>query len=203
MKIHMNVRIDFHFYIKMILKLFFKLYKMELPINVPIEFDENSTLIKKIIKDQGCIVCRDIFDTDYINFCLKKFTNGFIILGKMNYSSNSKYIIKAFILFTYYKESIQGHLVCSRESYKGTGFLLMNCVKNFALKNEVTYWEIKSLPEEKLLNFYENFGFSRGNPIYTIDNIIKNYSMYIRFDYINNTYEIDYDMEVYKYENDY
>ena len=171
---------------------------MDLPINIPIEFDENSTLIKKIIKEKGC---RDIFDNEYINFCLKKFTNGFIILGKLNYSST--YIVKGVILFTYYKESIQSYLVCSKKSYKDIGFLLMTCVKNFALINKVTYWEIKSLPEEPLLNFYEIFGFSRGNPIYTIDNSIKNYSMYIRFDYINNSYKLDYDMEVYKYENDY
>ena len=129
--------------------------------NKPIYFTKTNSLIKKIIKEQAW---RYELPKEYITNSLDIFTHGFIIFGK---SKKDLYIVKGFIIFIYdeFINFIQGKIVCSGKNYKGIGLQLLTKTKEFILNNKIHEWTIYSLPNEKLINFYENFGFIRGNII--------------------------------------
>lgn len=81
-----------------------------------------------------------------------------------------KYILKAFTLFIYdpFGNTVEDRILCARESYKNDKFgtLLLDCVKNFCITNLVSEWNIKSLPNENLINYYLSYGFNKGDKIF-------------------------------------
>lgn len=172
-------------------------YKMDdFNFNVPIFFTKTNVKIKKLIKNQGYIVCRDEFDKGYINSSLSTFSHGFIILskianiGKSNKGTLTNYLVKGFILFTYdeYSNKIDGKLLCGRKSLKGIGLTLLEETKKFVNEKKVTTWRILSLPNYKLLNFYEKFGFIRETSFYNSNNELKTIELTQRFNYVNTLY---------------
>ena len=160
----------------------------DLELNEPVFFDIDDKLIKNIIKEQGNISCRDNFHYSYIQWCLKNFTYGYVILGRMasigksNRSKKDYYLLKGYIMFLFdpNNSTIDGRIFCVRESNKGIGNSLLDSVHNFALNNGVTMWKIKSLPFEKLIKYYEKYGFKKSLEIYNkkgklkVHEIIKN-----------------------------
>ena len=44
----------------------------------------------------------------------------------------------------------------------GIGKNLLLAVYQYAIDNKISFWRINSLPFEKLIKYYENFGFKRG-----------------------------------------
>uniref|UniRef100_A0A6C0AF32 N-acetyltransferase domain-containing protein n=1 Tax=viral metagenome TaxID=1070528 RepID=A0A6C0AF32_9ZZZZ len=85
-----------------------------------------------------------------------------------NRGSKSQYVLKGFVMFEYddFAKIINGKIFCARKLYKGTGNILLECVKDFDIRNKVVLWRINSLPFEPLLHYYENFGFERRDNIY-------------------------------------
>ena len=142
---------------------------MSLLINEPIMIDQehpNIGLIKMIIKEQGVNVCRDEIDQSYIVECLKTFDYGYVILGNRNVSEKSKkYVLKGYVLFRYEERGsiVMGKILCG---HRGVGRLLLESVLQFITEREVQTWIIYSLPFEKLINYYQEFGFKIINIIY-------------------------------------
>lgn len=148
---------------------------MGLETDIPVYFNdesENFKLIKSIIKEQGFKTCREDLSDSYISSCFKTFTDGYIIVGKTaslkNYGSKSKYMLKGFTMFSYdeFSKTITGKIVCGKESYKGMGLKLLECVEEFALDHKVARWQINSLPHKKLIEYYKNFGFEQIDSIF-------------------------------------
>lgn len=148
---------------------------MVLEIGIPNFFDRDSLdfkLIKSIIKEQESVTCRNELSNSYISDCLQTFTAGYIIVGNISNNSkrgsSGKYVLKGFVLFCYdeFSTVLSGKILCGRKSYSGTGIELLNCVQSYAKNVRATRWEIYSLPYEKLMTYYENFGFTRGISIY-------------------------------------
>lgn len=135
---------------------------------------EHIKRIKDIIKSQCDIVCRGELSTEYVSFCLKEFNYGYVILSKMGSigqqqkTLSSKYLLKGFVLFRYEESGsmVIGKILCARDGYNGTGKRLLECVYDFILKKKVYTWFIHSLPDERLLKYYESAGFTRGKMIY-------------------------------------
>ncbi len=46
------------------------------------------------------------------------------------------------------------------------GIILLNSIRNFCRNNSIREWNIKALPNEKLIEYYENYGFERGDKIF-------------------------------------
>jgi len=169
---------------------------MNYEINKPIYFTKKNKEIIKLIKSQACDVCRREFDKNYILKSLELFTDGFIILGKKakigkSYINKSDYfLVKCFIIFILdeFSNSIQGKIICSHKNYKGYGLKLLIETKKFILKNKITRWSIFSLPYEKLINFYEKFGFIRGIYYYSKNNELKVIEMSQTFNYLDEKY---------------
>jgi len=147
--------------------------------NIPLHFTQEDTLFKRIIKEQSVTTCRDEFHginpmmKEYINSSLENFTDGFIILGHLTTprtsyrTPSSNYLLKGFILFSIdgFETTINGKNLCGRKGYH-VGKMLLQSVYDFAISKDITFWHIYSLPYEKLIKYYESFGFIRGNPIY-------------------------------------
>lgn len=145
--------------------------------NEPFQIDQDHAYIKDIkdiIKDQGVLVCRNEMSREYIISCLRTFDIGFVILAKktpieqQQRTKSSRYILKGFVLFRYeeYGGLITGKILCGRDGYNGIGRKLMECVNDFAIENRVRKWLIFSLPNEKLIKYYEDAGFTRGDIFY-------------------------------------
>lgn len=120
-------------------------------ITIPIYFNKSHikyNLFRKIIKKQ----CK--LDKSYITYCLDKFTDGYIYL-------DNKYFLKAYSLFMYdsYWSSIDGLVTCCNENYKGSGRIVLQSIAQFIKIRKIRTWNINSLPRDKLVKYYENFGF--------------------------------------------
>jgi len=141
--------------------------------DIPLYFRQEDKLFKRIIKEQGVTTCRDEFMKEYINSSLQSFIDGFIILGKIinpktSYRTpSSNYLLKGFILFSFdgFGNTINGKILCARKGYH-IGKMLLQAVFDYAINKDITYWHLYSLPYEKLIKFYQSFGFSIGNPVY-------------------------------------
>ena len=95
---------------------------------------ENFKLIKSIIKEQGFKNSRQIFIFLHV---LKLLQMGILLLEKTDFKS--KYILKAFTIFSYdeFSKTITCKIVCGKESYKGMGLKLLECVEEFASDHKV------------------------------------------------------------------
>lgn len=153
----------------------------ELNTDNPIFFtrDENTEklkIIKKIIKDQCGTTCRFEFDKEYISKCLMNFEFGFILLSRRQatYGTNKGrkdlYNLKAFMLFNYDTliRTITGRIICAIKTIGdiGNGKRLMDSVFKFGYENKALVWDLSSLPYDKLLKYYESFGFIYNDTIY-------------------------------------
>ena len=169
--------------------------KMSLPLNEAIFIDqehEHIKTIKDIIKEQGANVCRNEMDQSYIIECLKTFDYGYVILGnrasigQKQRGSSQKYVLKGYVLFKYDERLslLTGKILCGSDGYRGVGRQLLECVADFIFDKRVQTWTIYSLPDEKLIKYYEYMGFS------VIDILYRNgkkkvYEMRRKFTYDN------------------
>lgn len=143
------------------------------PFMIDQEYEHIKT-IKDIIKAQGVNVCRNKFDQDYINYCLKEFDYGFIILGNRSITGSShsrrgfKYFLKGFVLFRYNRRLslVNGKILCGHDGYRGIGRILLECVYEFILERKIENWSIYSLPENELIEYYKSAGFVESDTIY-------------------------------------
>lgn len=166
---------------------------MEIELNTPIFFTKEDLFICSLIKEQGHISCRENFSIEYIRYCLEKFDCGYVVIGEkdnIRKCKKEKYVIKGYILFIHdvYNYTIMGKIFCVREGYKGLGVEILNCVKQYAEENNVTLWKIQSLPFEKLINYYKNYGFIESHKILDNRGNFKVQEMYMTL-----TYEITED----------
>lgn len=154
----------------------------ELNSDYPIYFSKNDKnteklrLIKKIIKDQYNVTCRCQIDKDHILESLEDFGHGFILLNRKQPKYGDKkgrkdlYYLKSFILFNYNKfnKIITELVVCSVKTISeiGNGRRLMDSVFKFGYENDAILWELKSLPYDKLLEYYQKLGFIFVDTIY-------------------------------------
>ena len=172
-----------------------------------IEIIENNSKfknMKRLISINGNSVCRmqfyneDPSKKDYINTCLKNFNLGFIIISDDNSNHsrnpNRRIILKAYTLFKVDNDTIFGLISCAKISPEGTqlkekyGIRLFREVYKYARENNIIYWKINSLPSERLIKYYESFGFNQDGITYHENGDIKvvNMSMNIN-DNINNS----------------
>lgn len=170
----------------------------EIEQNVPTLFTREDKNVIKLLKLQGCAACRDIFRRNYLLECLGMFTSGFIVLignndtGKASRGSKSKYFVKGFNLFieNSFSLTLSGLMICSREIYKGIGVQILDATRDHIISSQFTRWEINSLPFENLIKFYQKYGFTRGNTIFTIQGKEKVVKMWIDIDYSKRPQEI-------------
>lgn len=179
----------------------------------PIFFDKedpNFPLFKKIIKRHGLITCRNEFDKGYINSCLNKFTNGYILLGsnsngRIITSSADKYYLRGYVLFEYDSRlaMVNGKIICaikSADPEKRIGKMLLDSVYQFILEKKVETWRIFALPYPKLIAYYESIGFTQYDTIYVRGKAkVVEMNLIVKYDndqndeslIINNTCEYD------------
>lgn len=173
---------------------------MELEYDTPMFIDANSSKAKTIIKEQGAVVCRDFLESSYISSVLQNFYGGYIyisrkaMIGQKRRSINDSVVLQGFIIFNVSSDHLRLHseVVCSRESAKGVGRELMNAMINYA--KSIGIWKITfhTLPYERLIKYYESFGFIRGDAVYKRDSL-KAYEMSMVIDYSSENNEEDCD----------
>jgi hypothetical protein len=75
--------------------------------------------------------------------------------------------LKGFILFSIegYGSIINCKILCGRKEYK-IGKDLLEAIFDFAVSKDITFWVLHSLLSEKLVNYYQSFGFKRGTSNY-------------------------------------
>jgi GNAT superfamily N-acetyltransferase len=172
-------------------------------LNTSYLFDKDDSLIKKLIKYNGILTCRDEFDRSYINWCLENFTCGFANVGLRAQIGQKKkgildrYILRGFVLFfvDIPDNEIKGRVFCVSESFKhqNIGLELLNSVKDFAFHNRISLWRISSLPYPKLLNYYTEYGFTKGHEKFDNKGNLKVIEMFMYLEILrdDNTCKIE------------
>ena len=150
--------------------------------NDPIFFDKHNKNIKKLLKKQGNITCRDKIHDKTLANSIRKFDYGFAIIknkafGENNLNINHKYSLVAYILFRIdylnNTEYIFIDLVCSNKNHKNEhyGTQLLNLCCDYAKKNNISYIQLHSLNEIRLIEWYMKQGFNIVFPIKLNDEI--------------------------------
>ena len=157
---------------------------MELTKNF-IFFDQTNNEIKKLIKDQGDVVCQEKIGIDYINDRLKDFDFGFIRkltqaqIGKIQEKKINE-IIHSFVickqLVNPLFKKIDIRLVCSRINSKN-GKQLLELVENKAKEMKYQCLSLIAVGDKKLLNWYLSQGFTVETDKPIIDSKFKAYYM--------------------------
>jgi GNAT superfamily N-acetyltransferase len=157
--------------------------------NEPMYFSRENKLVKELIFEEGVISCRDNFPASYIRQCLERFTDGYVIIGnraQIGKQYRSRYFLKGYYIFFYddYVRTLEGLVFFVKE--RGIGYQLLNAVKDFAYDNRVILWNGRSLPSEKLIQYYERFGFVRDEMVYDTQGNPKVMKMHMRLTYPRN-----------------
>lgn len=154
----------------------------------PYFFDRKNHDIKKILKKQGNMTCRDSIPKEALLSAIHAFDYGYAILknkaimGKTIQSINDKYKLVAYVLFRIVylngAPSIFIESICSDVNYKNEmhGKILLNLCIQYGKDNKINYIELHSLNEIKLIKWYEKYGFNIVRPI-KMKNEIKVYIM--------------------------
>lgn len=147
-------------------------------------FEQNNDAIKKLIKNQGDIVCQEKIGVDYIKDRMKDFDFGFIRkmresqIGKMQ--TKKKEIMNSFILCKIipdpFIKEIDITLVCSRNNSKD-GKELIKLLEMKAKTIKCQRISLIAIGNTRLLNWYisQDFILITEKPI--IDSNQKAYSM--------------------------
>lgn len=168
-------------------------------LNKPYFFDKNDKFVKLLIKEQGFNCCREELPREHILWCLQNFSYGYAIIGKIisgksSRGKSSSYLLKAYILFLANPISniIEGRVLCSKECYRqyNYGVTLLDCVKQYGENSGFVRFDIQALPFEKLLKFYTNYGFIRGNNIHDRKGQIKVIEMSMQLIEIEQKYNL-------------
>lgn len=168
----------------------------------PIYFNkehEDFSFFKQIILEQGEMTCRDNLDRTYIQSCLNKFTDGFILLGnrskvgKFVRSKIDKYILKAYCLFEFddHWSEVRGLILCGHTNYRTSGVTILRCVSEFIKEYKIHKWTIYSLPFDGLFQYYIDYGFNVIDVKYTRDGKKKVIVMVQNFSYDSEEQEQD------------
>jgi hypothetical protein len=137
---------------------------MELPINFEY-FEKKTSIVDKLIKEQGEDVCRQIIDKNFINLQKKSYDFGFIHknyiaqIGQKKINKTPEYLY-SFILCNLYPdfEEIDITLICSRPNTKD-GKQLLELVFQKGRELKYKYLSLLSIGEIKLVNWYKTQGF--------------------------------------------
>jgi hypothetical protein len=140
-----------------------------------------SKYYRKIIKDEGGKICRDIFNQNIINDALQKFNHGFAFvskkasIGRAKRGSIDNICVSSFVLFSISSKvpTAYVNLICVKGENKGQGNILMRYIFDYINKynqkekNEtITEITLHAMPESYLLQWYEKKGFEKIDTIY-------------------------------------
>lgn len=116
-------------------------------------FDKNSNEeIKKLIKNNGFLLCLEKIGEDYIISSINYSSGGYIFIENN--------ILKGFVTFTtnINNSNLEIDIICANKN-RGIGKCLMIQVIKFAKKHNFKTCELFAKNEGKLISFYENFNF--------------------------------------------
>ena len=122
----------------------------------------------EIISEQHEDCCNKQIPDEYMSWCFSEFTHGYMILGESEEKNfrGRQFFLKAFVLFEYrkYEQSrkmIRGKVICCNKINKGLGRKFLDCITHFALKHKVKRWIIYASAYEKLIAYYQGYGFEK------------------------------------------
>ena len=166
----------------------------------PIIVLKDDRFLKTIIMENGRSIYKII--PSELQKALERFDCGFVILGRKENTnvnkriSTNSIILKAFTLFEFdFKDTIlRSKIIFGYESCKGNGLILLKRIRRFCQEHNIYEWHLNSLPYERLISFYEKFGFTRGRTIY-IKGEPKVIQMYMIIDFNKNYDDTETDIE--------
>ena len=140
---------------------------------IPDLFSASDSNMKKLIRKQGVVVCRDKIYASTLHASLEKFDYGFAFvtnkaqIGQKLYRMENRYHLDGFVLLESIDEyELRIHLLCVDESHRGDGYILMKHVFDYAKDNDYLSITLHALPEDHLIKWYETLGFTIVNNLY-------------------------------------
>lgn len=137
-----------------------------------ISFTKEDNHIKDALKKDGVKICRDRMDSLIIRDCIEKFTNGFCftmpkaMVGQRSRNWSDRNIIKSFILFDVSSFGIINiKLLCS-SSRNTQARELLDSLYEYGYDNDCSAITLEALAEERLVQWYQDNGFIRGDTIF-------------------------------------
>lgn len=137
---------------------------------VPFEKVGKNSYLKKVIKEQGDMICREKIYQEIIYAALKKFDIGFAnVIQKAQQGQRRKKAdsvqITSFVLLSEgskitptYKELFL-ELICGMKNKQREGSQLLFYAIDYAKQNNYDRLSLQSLPEKELLDWYHHHGF--------------------------------------------
>jgi hypothetical protein len=135
---------------------------------------KNIKNIQKIIKNQGKIVCQYKINPDWIQTHLTESSFGFLSITKraqigqkFNQYFTQQYILSGFILCRIPEEKKQIvfiELVCSKQNNKLGKILIETVEKHIKTLLGLKIIRLHSLPDPKLIKWYESQGYIADKP---------------------------------------
>ena len=160
---------------------------MDIVYNTPFFIEQSDKNFKKLIKEQGPKVCRDFIDNNYISKIVSSFEFGYVIVTPKAMIGNStrgrrELMLLGYTLFNISPDNLimYLHLVCSKETCRGKGSILLNKIFEYCKERGINEIKINSIPDDKLIAYYKQHGFVFEKFLY-MRNEIKAIAMYKNF----------------------
>lgn len=141
--------------------------------NVPRFISSSDNDIKKLLRKQGAMICRDYIYPEIIESSIEKFDYGFVLIiekarvGQSMLRLENRFRIYGFVLTEALDEfEVRIHLICVDDAHKGEGTILMRSVLQYAQENDYVRITLHALPDPKLVEWYQTFGFVITDEIY-------------------------------------
>lgn len=141
--------------------------------NVPKFISSSDNGIKRLLRKQGTMICRDYIYPEIIETSIEKFDYGFVLMiekarvGQTMLRLENRLQIYGFVLTEALDEfEVRIHLICVDDNHKGEGAILMQSVLQYAKENDYVRITLHALPDPKLVEWYQSFGFVITDEIY-------------------------------------